>query len=241
MASTQPVSLKLPARFSIRVDNRRMGIFQRWLNSSTQVQRSPQVTTRQNVTEARQAREREWAGIEAGIRAEKVFRDEYLSREEERQALILDIDGLPTGYLALDRNRLLVMTSVGKVNPKSAYAHKVGIFSFTIRGALNHYSRALRSGNFSPGTQVRLVREPRNEFDSAAIAIYASDASSKTGYVNKLNARRLAPLMDRGADLVAISTRGEPSGIDLYVPQILVAERRVMEHLLRRTTIVLSR
>jgi len=56
-------------------------------------------------------------------------------------------------------------------------------------------------------------------------------------YVNKLNATLLAPRMDRGQELVATSTRGEPPGFKEYAPHVLITERRVMRYLLRNTNI----
>lgn len=118
------------------------------------------------------------------------------------------------------------------VNPKSTYSHQVGIYSFTVRGS-GHYAQAAKAGDFKPGATIRLEREPENQYDPNAVSIYAERGRKPSGYVNKLNAKRLAKLMDQGDEIVAISTRGGGPGNDEYVPQILVCERRVMEHLCR--------
>ena len=46
-------------------------------------------------------------------------------------------------------------------------------------------------------------------------------------------AKRLAPLVDGGADLVAISVRGSGSGSDNVTPHVLVCERALYDHLTR--------
>src|SRR5699024_7061696 len=210
-----------------------MGALGRWLRSlAGENQASANAVTR----DQRPLDAHELKLCRAQIRTHKVLRDEYMSADQDQMRLRLDSGGMPTGHLARDRNRLLVVTPAGKVNPKSVHAYKVGIFSFTIRGT-GYYEDACGAGDFSPGAHLRLVREPNNPFDPAAIAIYAAGASSKLGHVNKLNAKRLAPRMDRGEELVAIRTLGEPPGIKEYLPHVPVAPGRVLRYLLRDTRI----
>lgn len=163
-----------------------------------------------------------------------VLRDEYMDTGTETQGLTLDAAGLPSGHLRLDRGRLLIVTPRGIVNPKSTRTYKLGIYSFSIRGS-DHYGNAPKTGDFRPGAPVRMVREPDNEYDPDAVAIYAGRARSKSGYVNKANAKRIAKRLDAGDDLVAISTRGDGPGQIGLIPYVMVAERRVMAHLLRET------
>ena len=163
-----------------------------------------------------------------------LYHSDYISRDDEADALIGGQDGLPDACLETRLDRLVIVTRVGIVNPKSTYTYRVGIFSFTIRGTGYHIEEAT-AGEFRPGSRVKLVREPDNPHDANAIAIYAQGARKLTGYVNKRNAARLATLMDAGLPLAAISTRGNASGFFEFVPQILVCSPRLMEHLLRVT------
>ena len=80
---------------------------------------------------------------------------------------------------------------------------------------------------------VRLAREPENPHDGNAIAVYAEGARRKAGYVPKGYAKRLAPLLDAGAEIVAVSVRGSGAGNDSTTPHILVCERVMFDHLNR--------
>jgi hypothetical protein len=78
------------------------------------------------------------------------------------------------------RDRLLFVTPDGWVNPKSRTAHRYGLHSFQLRGT-SHCAAALRTGRFTPGAPVRLVREPDNPHDPNAIAVYAETGRNKVG------------------------------------------------------------
>jgi hypothetical protein len=161
-----------------------------------------------------------------------VSRSEYMDTDTEARALAPTASGLPDARLQPERDRLLVMTSLGWVNPKSRTAHRAGLHSFTIAGT-SYHEAAVKSGRFTPGANVRLVREPNNVHDSNAIAVYAETGRRVVGYVPKGQARRLARLLDADNDLVAISVRGSASGREGVSPHVLVCERRLLEHLTR--------
>ena len=162
-----------------------------------------------------------------------VYREEYLSPEEETRALEPGPDGLPDARLVRERDRLLVVTPQGWINPRSrTAASRAGLWSFTLRGGGYHES-ALKRGDFRPGAEVRLVREPDNPHDPNAIAVYAAGARDLSGYVPRGYAKRLAKLIDGGADLVALSVRGSGRGSDTTTPHLLICERRLYEHLTR--------
>jgi len=161
-----------------------------------------------------------------------VARAEYLSPEDEARGLALGPSGLPNARLERVRDRLLVATPLGWVNPKSRTAYKAGLYSFTLRGT-GYYEQAVRAGRFTPGAPVRLVRESENQHDPNAIAVYAERGRNRAGYVPKGYAKRLAPLLDSGADVVAVSVRGSGAGSDETTPHILVCERRLLDHLNR--------
>lgn len=162
-----------------------------------------------------------------------VSRAEYLTSDQEHAVLEPGPDGLPDARLQRVRDRLLVVTAAGWVNPKSRTAYRFGLHSFQIRGT-SYHAAALKAGRFTPGAAVRLVREPDNVHDPSAIAVYAQTGRSQVGYVPASQAKRLAPLLDSGVDLVAVSTRGAGAGTGGTVPQILVCERRLYNHLTRQ-------
>lgn len=165
-----------------------------------------------------------------------IYRSDYLSSEREAQLLTLDTGGLPTGALERRADRLVIVPDghpQEMVNPRSTSLHRLGIFSFSVRGTSYHESAA-RSGDFRPGRPVRLVREPQNEHDPNAIAVYAESGRKPIGYVNKQNAKRLARLLDAGVEFAAISTRGGGPGREDVSPVILAARREVLDHLARR-------
>jgi hypothetical protein len=155
-----------------------------------------------------------------------------MTPDQEITALVPDANGLLDAELRRVRDRLVVVTPHGWVNPKSRTVHKVGLHSFQLRGTAYHEA-ALKAGSFAPGTDVRLAREPDNPHDPNAIAVYSEHATRKAGYVPGSQAKRLARLLDSNVDIVAISTRGPGTGEEGTVPQILACERRVMEHLRR--------
>jgi hypothetical protein len=97
----------------------------------------------------------------------------------------------------------------------------------------SYHEGAVRRGDFAPGAPLRLVREPDNRHDPHAIAVFARGAQQLSGYVPRGYAKRLAKLLDAGADMVAVSTRGDGPGRDDVTPQVLVCERALWNHLNR--------
>lgn len=161
-----------------------------------------------------------------------VARAEFMDADTEARALKPGSDGLPGARLERERDRLLVTTPLGWVNPKSRTSWRFGLHSFALRGT-GHYAAAVKAGRFTPGSPVRLVREPENEYDPNAIAVYAESGRRVAGYVPKGQAKRLARMIDAGTDFVAISVRGAGAGSDSVAPVVLVCERRLYEHLSR--------
>lgn len=164
-----------------------------------------------------------------------VRRSEWLPREQEERSFVLGPDGMPTGRLRRERDRLAIFADdgAGMVNPNSARLHTLGLHCFRVRG-VTYNAAAVRAGNFRPGARVQLVREPDNEHDPNAIAVYAAGETEAAGYVNKLNARRLAKRLDADEELAAISIRGDRPGVDTVAPWVLVAAPKVLAHLRRR-------
>lgn len=161
-----------------------------------------------------------------------VAREEYMPPDVEAKALTLDADGKLDARLVRVRNRLVVVTPYGWVNPRTRSAYKVGLHSVITRGTAYH-GAAVKAGRFIPGALVRLEREPHNKHDPNAIAVYAENARRKSGYVPRGAAKRLAKLIDGGADLVAVSVLGNGPGVADVNPQLLICERALLEHLTR--------
>ena len=147
--------------------------------------------------------------------------DELTYFEEGRQVRLLEVT-----------DWLVMVTDDGQiVNPHSTQLYKAGIFSFGIRGT-SYYVDAVTQGDFSPGTPLRLEREPNNPHDPNAVAIYAPGATEKAGYVNKLNAKRIAAILDSGTDLVCISISGDGPGQFEIVPNALVTDPDTLQRLM---------
>lgn len=161
-----------------------------------------------------------------------VHRREFISSSDDITALAPADKGLPNAWLQRERNQLLITTPVGWVNPRSRSTWRAGIFVFAIAGTGYHESAVTR-GDFTPGSRLVLRREPDNQYDPNAIEIYASRARNRSGYVPKDRARRLAPLIDGGTDIVAVATRGDGPGRFESAPYVLACERSLFEHLAR--------
>lgn len=178
---------------------------------------------------------RQRSAREAARRAQSfgvVHRSEYLPAEDEEAVLAAGPDGLPNVHLERVRDRMLIVSRKGWVNPRSRNLHRFGLFTFLLAGT-THHAAAVKAGRFTPGAEVELVREPDNPHDKNAVAVRAIPGRAMAGYVPATQARRLAKLMDSGVALVAVSTRGASAGRDGVTPQILVCDERLMKHLRR--------
>ncbi|MEV4735176.1 HIRAN domain-containing protein [Microbacterium sp. LWO14-1.2] len=144
----------------------------------------------------------------------------YLSADEAEKLVHLDEHGLPNLRVVEFRGEWwLAETSTGRlVNAGSRVLRRLGIWSVRVRGD-EHAPGTLRIG---PAT---LVREPDNEFDANAVAVYQDE--TRCGYWNKGAARSLAKLLDSGQEMSAYAISARP-------PKVIAAEQRVLEHLVRR-------
>lgn len=137
-----------------------------------------------------------------------VYKEEYLSADREPETLEFDADGVPKVTLRQERDVYVFDTGKGWINPKSAALKRNGVFCFTIRGA-KYVNDEIAQRGLSIGHTLQLVREPNNEYDGNAIAIYAEvfGTREKLGYVNKGNAMRIAKRMDAGESWAAFNIR----------------------------------
>lgn len=155
--------------------------------------------------------------------------------EREAELFTLASDGLPTGHLARRSGQLVILadgTPDEMVNTRSARLYRLGIYVFRIRG-VSYHEAGVRAGDFSPGAAVRLVREPDNDYDSNAVAVYSERARKPAGYVNSQNAARIAKRLDAGEVLATIALHGSGKGRESNAPVILAASPAVLAHLMR--------
>lgn len=158
-----------------------------------------------------------------------IHRSEYLSPEDEARHVTLD-NGMPNIRLVRKRGQLVMVVPKGMVNFRSRALPRMDIYAFRARG-VTHYEEAVMAASLSPGTKLRLVREPTNEFDTNAIAIYSDRGVGPLGYVNRQNAARLAKALDAGQSFAAITLSGSPAGRDGDPFTILVARPDVITHM----------
>lgn len=146
--------------------------------------------------------------------------------------MTIDGVGLPNLRLIRERGQLVLTVPQGMVNFRSRSLHRLGIYTFRVRGS-SYYGPALRAAPLSPGSRVRLAREPQNEYDPNAVAIWPTRGPGPIGYVNRQNAARLSKLLDADESLEAITMSGSPAGKDEEPVTVLVARPGVVAHLLR--------
>ncbi|GGQ87311.1 HIRAN domain-containing protein [Couchioplanes azureus] len=117
------------------------------------------------------------------------------------------------------------------IGPTDNRLARAGVYVSQLRGEAYH-REACRAGDFHPGRPVRLVREPANEFDPNAVAVYDDTGKHMAAYVNKQKARTLARLLDSGEPIEAVSIRGTGSGVPCDQVAILAASPEVLRRLL---------
>ncbi|MFC1439066.1 HIRAN domain-containing protein [Streptacidiphilus sp. N1-10] len=117
------------------------------------------------------------------------------------------------------------------VGPTDRRLQFAGLHVDNLRG-MSHYQPAARSAELSPRKMLRLVPEPENAYDPHAIAIYSAENVGPVGYVNKQKARRWSKLIADGVRLRAISLRGTRAGASCDAATVLVADPKVIDHLL---------
>jgi hypothetical protein len=146
-------------------------------------------------------------------------------------------DGLPPLHLISygdtsgERVLRLCEDSTGLlVGPSDTRLPRAGVYVSQLRGEAYHET-ACRAGDFYPGEPITLVREPNNEFDRNAVAVYDATGKHLAAYVNKLKARMLARLIDAGEEVAAISIRGTRPGEDCYQIAVLAARPAVLRRL----------
>jgi hypothetical protein len=126
-----------------------------------------------------------------------------------------DTGGEVALYLCEDRTGQLVSPHDSRLPP-------AGIYVSPLRGAAFH-QLGCTAGDFHPGVPVRLVREPDNEFDPYAVAVYDETGQHLAAYVSNQRARLLSRLIDAGEPIEAVSIRGTGPGVPCDQVVVLAA------------------
>jgi hypothetical protein len=117
------------------------------------------------------------------------------------------------------------------IGPLDSRLPRAGVYVAQLRGQAFH-QMGCTAGDFRPGVPVRLVREPDNEFDSNAVAVYDNTGRHLAAYVNNQKARILARLIDSGKPIEAVSIRGTGPGHPCDQVAVLAASPTVLRKLL---------
>lgn len=117
------------------------------------------------------------------------------------------------------------------IGPGDNRLPRVGVYVAQLRGLAFH-RLGCTAGDFRPGAPVRLVREPDNEFDRNAVAVYDETGQHLAAYVNNQKARILARLIDAGEPIEAVSVRGTGPGRPCDQVAVLAASPGVLRRLL---------
>ena len=147
------------------------------------------------------------------------FVSRYLNSELWDDLLVNDEDGMPPFRLVSDgaSEWLAENKTGGFVNVGNKHLRWLGIWSVKVRGT-SHYAAAAQIGPCD------LVREPDNQYDKNAIAIYCG--GKKIGYWNKGMAVGLSRAIDGGEALVARIISTSPT-------KVIACSPEAMKHLLR--------
>jgi hypothetical protein len=160
----------------------------------------------------------------------------FLPTQDWDRLLVLDDLGRPTLYLQAHGGELwLTEPSTGRfVTASNDHLPRLGIWTIWLR---NVDSRTIvaREGLLQPGAIVDLVREPGSADDPTAIAVHAA-TGRPVGYVSRGIAAALAPALDAGRHLVAVTVSSDPreSTDRPGLVKVLAAAPDVIEHLFRR-------
>jgi len=147
-------------------------------------------------------------------------------------------DGVPALHLIPCRGdggevalQLCEDTTGQLVNPRDSRLPLAGVYVSQLRGAAFH-RLGCTAGDFRPGARVHLLREPANEFDPDAVAVYDGTGRYLAAYVNNQKARLLSRLIDSGQPLEAVSIQGTGPGHPCEQVAVLAASPKVLQRLL---------
>jgi hypothetical protein len=148
--------------------------------------------------------EAEKAKAAAAGQSAKSFRAGYVPPASAKRQLVAGADGRPPLRLVPSNNGLDLALPDGElVDYKILALRHFQIFAFRLVG-MGFYEDPNEPFKFRNGQRVQAVREPDNEHDVNAVAIYTGRPAKKIGYVNKQRASWVAKLLDAGQELDGI-------------------------------------
>ncbi|MFC7581822.1 HIRAN domain-containing protein [Schaalia naturae] len=165
-------------------------------------------------------------------------RSEYLSPAAEARRLRV-VDGMPNVGLRRERGQLVLALldeggAAGRalIDPESAALQGLGLHVFRPRG-LSLHEPAIEAAALHPPAPVVLRREPADpDFPDAIDVCSAEPGEALLGSVDRAHAAVLAPLMDAGEELSAITLSGPRAGRFGTPVAVLAARSSVLDALL---------
>ena len=144
-------------------------------------------------------------------------------------------------YWYPDDGSIVWLSGYGLVDVEGAYLARDapllaerGLLVASVAGAARHHPDALAGDDAAPGSALVLRRDPANEHDPNAIAVYAR-GGAQLGWVPREVAPQIAPDLDSGTPWSALvlresrpSPRDPRSGLTMLLaraPQIELVER----------------
>jgi hypothetical protein len=172
--------------------------------------------------------EAEKARATAAGQSVKSYRAGYVPPKAAKCQLMPGPDGLPPLRLLPSNNGLDLALPDGKlVDYKILALRHFQIFAFRVVG-MGFYEDPNKPFRFRNGQRVQAVREPDNEHDANAVAIYMGRPAKKIGYVNKQRAAWVAKLLDSGQKLdgIIIQSKSASPRVLLTTPEMLTYLQR---------------
>ncbi|RAX16355.1 hypothetical protein DC347_11130 [Pseudarthrobacter sp. AG30] len=158
----------------------------------------------------------------------KSYRAGYVPSAAATSQLVAGPDGMPPLRLVPSNNGLDLALPNGELIDYNILALRhFRIFAFRVVG-MGFYEDPEKPFRFRNGQRVRAVREPANEHDSNAVAIYAGPPAKKIGYVNKQRATWVAKLLDASQELdgIIIQSKASSPRVLLTTPEMLAFLQR---------------
>jgi hypothetical protein len=158
----------------------------------------------------------------------KSYRAGYVPPAVAKSQLVAGQDGMPPLRLVPSNNGLDLALPDGElVDYKILALRHFQIFAFRVVG-MGFYENPNKPFKFRNGQRVTAVREPDNEHDANAVAIYMGRPAKKIGYVNKQRAAWVAKLLDAGEELdgIIIQSNAASPRVLLTTPEMLAYLQR---------------
>lgn len=172
--------------------------------------------------------EAEKARAAAAGQSVKSYRAGYVPPEAAKSQLVAGPDGRPPLRLVASNNGLDLALPDGElVDYKILALRHFQVFAFRVVG-MGFYEDPDKPFRLRNGQRVTAVREPDNEHDANAVAIYTGRPVKKIGYVNKQRAAWVAKLLDAGQELdgIIIQSKAASPRVLLTTPEMLAYLQR---------------